>query len=53
MDEEPYDPSKKKPRAITSGSEPEAEQEPGTDEEAGESEAEEADDPASDDEAAA
>jgi ParB family chromosome partitioning protein len=38
VDGEPYDPSKKKPRAITSGSEPEAE---------------EADDPASDDEAAA
>ncbi|GAA3082634.1 ParB N-terminal domain-containing protein [Streptomyces rectiviolaceus] len=53
VDDEPYDPSKKKPRAITSGSEPEAEQEPGTDEEAGEPEAEEADDPASDDEAAA
>ncbi|MFF4509015.1 ParB N-terminal domain-containing protein [Streptomyces sp. NPDC001401] len=53
VDEEPYDPSKKKPRAITSGSEPEAEQEPGTDEETGEPEAEEADDPASDDEAAA
>ncbi|MFF7797455.1 ParB N-terminal domain-containing protein [Streptomyces olivaceus] len=46
MDEEPYDPSKKKPRAaIASGSELEAEQEPGTDEEAGELEA---DDPASD-----
>ncbi|MFJ6705691.1 MULTISPECIES: ParB N-terminal domain-containing protein [unclassified Streptomyces] len=54
VDGEPYDPSKKKPRAITSGSgAPEAEQEFGTDEEAGESEAEEADDPASDEEAAA
>ncbi|MEW1674849.1 ParB N-terminal domain-containing protein [Streptomyces noursei] len=53
VDDEPYDPSKKKPRAITSGSEPEAEQEPGTDEETGEPESEEADDPASDDEAAA
>ncbi|MGW8332485.1 ParB N-terminal domain-containing protein [Streptomyces sp. NPDC055897] len=53
VDDEPYDPSKKKPRAITSGSEPEAEQEPGTDEEEGEPDAEEADDPASDDEAAA
>ncbi|MDT0459134.1 ParB N-terminal domain-containing protein [Streptomyces sp. DSM 41527] len=53
MDGEPYDPSKRKPRAITSGSEPEAEQEPGTDEEAGEPEAEEADDPAGDEEAAA
>ncbi|MFB4424676.1 hypothetical protein C5F59_026800 [Streptomyces sp. QL37] len=54
VDEEPYDPSKKKPRAITSGSEPETEQEPGTDdEETGEPEAEEAEDPASDDEAAA
>ncbi|MFA0839033.1 ParB N-terminal domain-containing protein [Streptomyces rochei] len=53
VDDEPYDPSKKKPRAITSGSEPEAEQEPGTDEETGEPDAEEADDPASDDEAAA
>ncbi|GAA3162516.1 MULTISPECIES: ParB N-terminal domain-containing protein [Streptomyces] len=49
VDEEPYDPSRKKPRAITSGSE----QEPGADEEAGELKAEEADDPASDDEAAA
>ncbi|MFB7085764.1 ParB/RepB/Spo0J family partition protein [Streptomyces sp. NPDC056296] len=53
VDDEPYDPSKKKPRAITSGSESETEQEPGTDEEQGEPEAEEADDPASDDEAAA
>ncbi|MEU9120608.1 ParB N-terminal domain-containing protein [Streptomyces sp. NPDC048506] len=53
VDDEPYDPSKRKPRAITTGSEPEAEQEPGTDEETGEPEAEEADDPASDDEAAA
>lgn len=53
VDDEPYDPSKKKPRAITSGSEPEAEQESGTDEEEGEPEAEEVDDPASDDEAAA
>ncbi|MFJ2819410.1 ParB N-terminal domain-containing protein [Streptomyces sp. NPDC087294] len=54
VDEEPYDPSKKKPRVVTtSGSEPEAEQEPGTDEEASEPDAEEADDPASDDEAAA
>ncbi|MFJ6696697.1 ParB N-terminal domain-containing protein [Streptomyces sp. NPDC091272] len=54
VDEEPYDPSKKKPRAaITSGSEPETEQETGTDEEASEPEAEEGDDPASDDEAAA
>ncbi|MGW1123894.1 ParB N-terminal domain-containing protein [Streptomyces sp. NPDC002526] len=54
VDEEPYDPTKKKPRvAIASGAEPEAEQEPGTDEETGEPEAEEADDPASDDEAAA
>ncbi|MFC8006556.1 ParB N-terminal domain-containing protein [Streptomyces olivaceus] len=54
VDDEPYDPSKKKPRAITTGSEPEAEQETGTDdEEEGEPDAEEADDPASDDEAAA
>ncbi|MYX77641.1 ParB N-terminal domain-containing protein [Streptomyces sp. SID3915] len=53
VDGEPYDPSKKKPRAITAGGEPEAEQESGTDEETGEPEAEEADDPASDDEAAA
>lgn len=53
VDDEPYDPSKKNPRAITSGSEPDAEQEPGTDEETGEPEAEESDDPASDDEAAA
>ncbi|MEE1797178.1 ParB N-terminal domain-containing protein [Streptomyces sp. JV176] len=54
VDEEPYDPTKKKPRAaITSGSEPETEQEPGTDEETSEPEAEEADEPASDDEAAA
>ncbi len=53
VDDEPYDPSKKKPRAITAGAEPEAEQEPGTDEETGGPEAEEADDPASDDEAAA
>ncbi|MET9148642.1 ParB N-terminal domain-containing protein [Streptomyces sp. NPDC004042] len=53
VDDEPYDPSKKKPRAITSGSEPEAEQESGTDEEGSEPDAEEADDPASDDEAAA
>ncbi|MFF8432813.1 ParB N-terminal domain-containing protein [Streptomyces bacillaris] len=53
VDDEPYDPSKKKPRAITSGGEPETEQESGTDEETGEPEAEEADDPASDDEAAA
>lgn len=52
-DDEPYDPAKKKPRAaITSGSEPQAEQEPGTDEEASEPEAE-ADEPTSDDEAAA
>ncbi|MEV7090433.1 ParB N-terminal domain-containing protein [Streptomyces sp. NPDC093085] len=54
VDEEPYDPSKKKPRAaITSGSEPEAEREPGTDGEASEPEAEEADELSSDDEAAA
>ncbi|MFG3213871.1 ParB N-terminal domain-containing protein [Streptomyces tendae] len=53
VDDEPYDPSKKKPRAITTGSEPEAEQETGTDEEEDEPDAEEADDPASDDEAAA
>ncbi|MCT6775664.1 ParB N-terminal domain-containing protein [Streptomyces sp. CS7] len=53
VDDEPYDPSKKKPRAITTGSEPEAEQETSTDEEEGEPDAEEADDPASDDEAAA
>ncbi|MDX2538829.1 ParB/RepB/Spo0J family partition protein [Streptomyces scabiei] len=55
MDEEPYDPAaKKKPRAaITSGSETEVEQEPGTDEESSEPEAEEADEPSSDDEAAA
>ncbi|MYT99719.1 MULTISPECIES: ParB N-terminal domain-containing protein [unclassified Streptomyces] len=53
VDDEPYDPSKKKARAITSGSEPETEQEPGTDEQTGEPEAEEADDPASDDEVAA
>ncbi|MFF1423157.1 ParB N-terminal domain-containing protein [Streptomyces sp. NPDC058280] len=53
VDEEPYDPAKKKARAaITSGSEPEAEQESGTDEESSEPEAE-ADEPASDDEAAA
>ncbi|MBT2406774.1 MULTISPECIES: ParB N-terminal domain-containing protein [unclassified Streptomyces] len=54
VDGEPYDPAKKKARAaITSGSEPEAEQEPGTDEESSEPEAEEADEPTSDDEAAA
>ncbi|AXG78902.1 ParB N-terminal domain-containing protein [Streptomyces paludis] len=54
VDEEPYDPAKKKPRAaITSGSEPEAEQEPGTDEETSAPEVEGADEPASDDEAAA
>ncbi|MGW0859899.1 ParB N-terminal domain-containing protein [Streptomyces sp. NPDC002690] len=53
VDDEPYDPSKKKPRVITTGSEPEVEQETGADEEEGEPDAEEADDPASDDEAAA
>ncbi|MFE3602393.1 ParB N-terminal domain-containing protein [Streptomyces sp. NPDC059142] len=53
VDDEPYDPSKKQPRVITSGSELEAEEEHGTDEEEGEPDAEEADDPASDDEAAA
>lgn len=53
VDEEPYDPAKKKPRAaITSGSEPETEQEPSTDEEPSQPEAE-ADEPTSDDEAAA
>ncbi|MFD5553737.1 ParB N-terminal domain-containing protein [Streptomyces sp. NPDC127068] len=53
VDGEPYDPAKKKARAaLPSGSEPEADQEPGTDEESSEPEAE-ADDPASDDEAAA
>ncbi|MGW5401970.1 ParB/RepB/Spo0J family partition protein [Streptomyces sp. NPDC003952] len=53
VDGEPYDPAKKKPRAaITSGTDPEVEQEPGTDEESSEPEAE-ADEPASDDEAAA
>ncbi|MEW1721647.1 ParB N-terminal domain-containing protein [Streptomyces sp. NPDC093109] len=53
VDGEPYDPTKKKARAaITSGSEPGAEQEPGTDEEACAPEAE-VDEPASDDEAAA
>lgn len=52
--EEPYDPAKRKPRAaITSGSEPEAEQEPGADKELSEPEAEEVDEPASDDEAVA
>ena len=57
VDEEPYDPAKKKARAaIASGSAPEAEQEHGTDEESSEPEAEveaEADEPASGDEAAA
>ncbi|WP_024760909.1 ParB N-terminal domain-containing protein [Streptomyces exfoliatus] len=52
-DEEPYDPAKKHRAAITSGSEPEAEQEPGSAEEASEPEVEEAAAPASDDEAAA
>ncbi|WP_030711065.1 ParB/RepB/Spo0J family partition protein [Streptomyces sp. NRRL F-2580] len=53
VDGEPYDPAKKKPRAaITSGSEPETEQETGTDEESSEPEAE-ADEPSSDDESAA
>ncbi|UNZ18207.1 ParB N-terminal domain-containing protein [Streptomyces sp. 891-h] len=53
-DDEPYDPVKTKlSAAIASSSEPEAEQEPGTDEEAGEPETEETDEPSSDNEAAA
>ncbi|MEN8650596.1 ParB N-terminal domain-containing protein [Streptomyces sp. 21So2-11] len=53
VDDEPYDPAKKKPRAaIASGSEPETEQQAGAEGESSEPEAE-ADDPASDDEAAA
>ncbi|MEV3853023.1 ParB N-terminal domain-containing protein [Streptomyces sp. NPDC050095] len=53
MNDEPYDPTKRKPRAaITTGGEPEADQEPATDEETGEPEPE-ADEPTSDDEAAA
>ncbi|MET8980987.1 ParB N-terminal domain-containing protein [Streptomyces sp. NPDC004539] len=51
VDDEPYDPAKKKSRAaLTSGEERGAEQESGTAEETGEQEAEE---PANDDEAAA
>ncbi|MFD9150344.1 ParB N-terminal domain-containing protein [Streptomyces diastaticus] len=53
VDDEPYAPTSKKSRAaITSGGAPQGGQEASADEEEGEPEAEEADEPASDDEAA-
>ncbi|MFF6956171.1 ParB N-terminal domain-containing protein [Streptomyces sp. NPDC008317] len=46
MDDEPYDPAKKKPAAITNGGEPEADLEPGSDEDTDGPESED-DDPTS------